>query len=81
MNISENLEQATRKKHTELDNLFQVKSWMEAMQSTMGEHGLAPAKTIDIFKYAVAVGNPTQPMEPEVWMTALLHGETPYFRK
>ena len=79
LNISENLEQATRKKHTELDNLFQVKAWMEAMQLTTSETGLDPAKTLDIFKYAVALGNPTKPMEVDVWMKALLQGKPPTF--
>ena len=57
LGISENLEQHARKKHSEMDNIFQVKSWMEAMTGFIAK-GLDPKNWVDVIKLALTVQDP-----------------------
>ncbi len=72
MSMSENIEQHTRRRHTELDNLFQVRTWMEMMPVTAA--GLDPKKALDVVRYALAMGDPLNPFGVPSWMTGLLRG-------
>jgi hypothetical protein len=52
MNATENVEQHERKRHSEVDNIMQVKSWMGAMER-LGV--LSNAKAVDVFKFALTL--------------------------
>ena len=79
MAIAENISQHLRRRHSELDNIFQVRSWMQAMQSlTKGK--LDPTRGIDIVKYATILGNPMQPLYVEPWLRRLLDKRPPTFQ-
>ena len=76
--IQDNIEQHQRRRHSELDNLFQVMSWMDHMSSiTKGR--LDPNKALDVCKFATILGTPTQPLKCDKWLTALLKGKPPTF--
>ena len=76
MSIRENIEQHQRRRHTELDNIFQVKMWMEAMPLLSGK-SLDPKKALDVVKYALVMGNPLKPSETPDWLTNLLKDKPP----
>ena len=76
--IQDNIEQHQRRRHSELDNLFQGRSWMEHMSSiTKGR--LDPNKALDVCKFATILGTPTQPLKCDKWLTAFLKGKPPTF--
>jgi hypothetical protein len=76
--IKENIEQHQRRKHMELDNIYQVRCWMQSMTvNTAGK--LDPKKALDVVKYAVVLGDPLQPNYVESWMRNLLKGAAPTF--
>ena len=72
--ISENLEQHARRRHTELDNLFQVRTWIAAMETATPKR-LDPKSRLDVVKYALSLSNPLQPSEVPSWLGALLKGK------
>ena len=76
LSSAENIEQHLRRRHTEFDNLFQVRSWIEGMQRVHGV-SLDPKKSIDIVKYALAMGDPTQPHVVPHWLQPMLKGHAP----
>jgi hypothetical protein len=78
MGMEENIEQHKRRRHTELDNIFQVRSWMESM-SRLTKSKLDSNKCIDIVKYATILGSPTCFNRVEPWMRKLLDGKPPTF--
>ena len=77
MSISENIEQHKRKRHTEFDNIFQVRQWMSMMSATSGGK-LDPKKAIDVVKYALIMGDPLRPAEMPPWLTALMKDTPPH---
>lgn len=62
LSVSENIEQHARRRHIELDNLFQVRSWMCHM-GPVTKNKLDPNKLLDIVKYATIMGDPQRPMK------------------
>ena len=74
--IKENIEQHKRKRHTEFDNLFQVRQWMSMMSQRSGGK-LDPKKAIGVVKYALIMGDPLCPAEIPQWLKALLAGKPP----
>ena len=72
--ISENLEQHARRRHTELDNLFQVKTWIAAMETATPKR-LDPKSRLDVVKYALSLSNPLQPSDVPCWLAGLLKGK------
>ena len=80
MGISDNIEQHNRRRHNEMDNIFQVQSWMRSLQSNNQIQNLDHTKTMDIFKFALALGNPLAPDEVPGWMVSLLQGKIPNLR-
>ena len=72
------MEQHQRRRHSEMDNIFQVKSWMEQMMA-ITKNRLDPNKALDVCKFACIFGTPTQPLKCDPWMTALLKGKPPTF--
>ena len=72
--IAENLEQHTRRRHTELDNLFQVQSWMIAMDSATPKR-LDSKNRLDVVKFAMALSDPLRPDDVPQWLKALLNGK------
>ena len=78
MGVAENIEQFERKRHTEMDNMFQVRGWMESMPGrTSGK--LDNKKAIDVVKYALALGNPVAPHITANWLRSLLQDRPPTF--
>ena len=57
LSVQDNIDQHNRRRHTELDNIFQVDSWMESMK-LIKNPPLDSTKAIDIVKYALAIGDP-----------------------
>ena len=49
LSIHENISQHQRRRHTESDNLFQVKMWMDSMPAIPGKL-LDPKKALDVVK-------------------------------
>ena len=78
MSVNDNIDQHNRRKHTELDNIFQVKAWMEAM-TKLPRKPLDNTKAVDIVKFALAQGNPLKPDEVPEWLQALLNNKPPTF--
>eukprot|EP00971_Amphidinium_carterae_P193878 3846899-Amphidinium_carterae.2 len=72
LNASENIEQHERKRHNELDNIFQVREWMKQMQQLRSQYGLDPTKAIDVVKYALALGDPRDVWDCPEWLRGLL---------
>ena len=72
--ISENMEQHARRRHTELDNLFQVKSWMTSM-SQASPVRLDSKNRLDVVKFAMSMLDPLAPHDVPQWMKALLQGK------
>ena len=78
LSMKENMDQHLRKRHTEFDNLFQVKQWMDTMPRVAAAAGkLDPKKAIDVVKYALVMGDPLRPGEVPVWLKPLLKGGPP----
>ena len=76
--LTDNIEQHQRRKHSELDNILQIKSWIDGMSiQTKGK--LDPSKTVDVLKYALILGNPLNPAFIEPWLLPLLKGAPPTF--
>ena len=69
--IYENLEQHSRRRHTELDNLFQVKNWMTAMDTATPKR-LDSKSRLDVVKYAMALQDPLAANQVPSWLQALL---------
>ena len=71
MNSAENVEQAERKRHCELDNIVSVQMWQAAIKDV---GSLDPAKALDVFKFAASMRDARQPLPR--WMSELLtkHG-------
>jgi hypothetical protein len=67
MNSAENVEQAERKRHCELDNIVNVQMWQAAMKHV---GSLDPAQGVDVFKFAASLRKPHQPLP--AWMSDLL---------
>ena len=65
--ISENLEQHDRKKHSELDNIFQVKSWMDTLTGLTPKR-LDPKSRVDVVKFALTLQDPLHPQEIPTWL-------------
>ena len=78
MSILDNIEQHKRKRHTEFDNIFQVRQWMDTMAIASGGK-LDPKKAIDVVKYALIMGNPLAPADIPPWLNALLKEKPPTF--
>lgn len=64
--VMENIEQHERLRHHEALNIFQVETWIAGMQTTKGR--LDPTKPLDVFKYALLLGNPKAPLTVPEWM-------------
>ena len=58
LNAIENIDQSTRKQHVELDNVWALQNWAESIKNFPV---LNPDKTLDIFKFALALGDPRHP--------------------
>ena len=58
LNASENIDQAQRKQHIELDNIWALTEWTESMKSFPC---LDSSKTLDIFKFGLALTDPRAP--------------------
>jgi len=76
LSMQENISQHQRRRHTEFDNVFQVKMWMDTMPSLPGK-SLDPKKAIDVVKYALVMGNPLKPHDTPGWLTNMLKGKEP----
>ena len=61
-----------------MDNIFQVKSWMDNM-AIITKGRLDPNKALDVCKFATILGTPTQPLKCDPWMGSLLKGKPPTF--
>ena len=72
--ISENLEQHARKKHLEIDNIFQIKSWMEAMTG-LSPKRLDPRNRVDVVKFAWALQDPLNRQKRPKVLEALPQGK------
>ncbi len=79
LGIADNIDQHMRRRHCELDNIFQVKTWMDSM-SSVSKGKLDPAKVVDVVKYATILGTPLQPTKVEPWLRALLDSRSPTFQ-
>jgi len=66
VNQAENIEQKDRKLHSELDNLLAVQSWVTAASRSSGM-GLSNT-ALDVFKFAVILGDPRRPAETPTWL-------------
>ena len=76
--IQDNIDQHLRRRHTEMDNIFQVKSWMDIMPA-ITKNRLDPNKALDVCKFATIFGTPTQPLKCDPWLKALLREKPPTF--
>ena len=76
--IQDNIDQHLRRRHTEMDNIFQVKSWMDIMP-TITKGRLDPTKALDVCKFATILGTPTQPLKVDPWLKGLLRDKPPTF--
>ena len=78
LGVAENVEQHQRRKHCELDNILQISSWVSGMTAaTRGK--LDSTKNVDVYKYAVILGNAMQPTHVDPWLRNLLRGDPPTF--
>ena len=81
MSMRENIEQFQRRRHSEFDNIFQVKKWidsMAALESTAFKK--QKTKALDVVKYALALGDPHKPFDTPDWLRSLLQGQDPSFK-
>ena len=76
--IQDNIDQHLRRRHSEIDNIFQVKSWTDNMP-TITKNRLDPNKALDVCKFATIFGTPTQPLKCDPWLKALLREKLPTF--
>ena len=76
LSMRENIEQFTRRRHTEFDNIFQVKKWMDSM-AALESTAFDKTKALDIVKYALALGDPHKPFSTPEWLGRLLQGKEP----
>ena len=60
LKMMENVEQHQRLRHNELQNVFQVCTWMHGLG---GGSGLDANKPIDVMKYALLLGDPKTPFK------------------
>ena len=67
VSVYDNTDHHNRCRRTELGNIFQVKSWMESMK-LIKNPPLDSTKAIDIVKYALAMGDPSQPDVVPEWL-------------
>jgi hypothetical protein len=67
VNQAENIEQGDRKRHSELDNLLAVQSWVEAAHRVSAT-GLGN-NALDVFKFAVILGDPRRPADTPAWLS------------
>ena len=79
MSMRENIEQHTRRRHTEFDNIFQVKRWMDSM-AALESSAFDKTKGMDVVKYALALGNPHKPFSTPDWLRNILQGKEPSFK-
>lgn len=70
----DNIEQGKRKKHTELDNILVVESWVSAMPRWSRD--LKTASTLDLCKFAMIIGNPRE-LDVPSYLKELLRGKPP----
>ena len=75
LKITENIEQHERLRHSELQNLFQICTWMNAMKGLGG--AISADKPIDVMKYGLLLGNAKVPFATPPWMKALLKTKQP----
>ena len=71
-----NVEQFTRRRHTEFDNIFQVKKWMGSM-AALDSTAFDKTKALDIVKHVLALGGPHKPFSTPKWLRRLLQGQEP----
>jgi hypothetical protein len=67
VNQCENIEQHERKRHTEIDNILAVATWMESLKR-MSDSALNPGSALDIVKFAVVLGDPRRPLNTPAWL-------------
>ena len=79
LSMRDNIEQFTRRRHTEFDNIFQVKKWMDSM-TALESTAFDKTKALDIVKYALALGDPHKPFSTPEWLRRLLQGKAPTFK-
>ena len=79
LSIADNIDQHNRRRHTELDNIFQVMSWIEGVK-LITSPSLDSTKAIDIVKFALAQGDPMKPDDAPDWLRALLLGKPATFK-
>ena len=68
VNQIENIEQHERKRHTEIDNIMAVSTWMDSLLR-LSESQLSPNSALDIVKFAVILGDPRRPSSTPVWLS------------
>ncbi|CAK0839488.1 unnamed protein product, partial [Prorocentrum cordatum] len=56
MSMSDNIQQHTRRRHSEIENIFQVANWMRSMPACAPQ--LDANKAIDVVKFALTMGDP-----------------------
>ena len=78
MKAAENIEQHERKRHTELDNIFQVMTW-RAEVAALGNAALDQNKPIDVFKFALAIGDGINKEQAPAWLKTTLKGQANTF--
>ena len=81
LSVIENIEQHERRRHSELENIFQVEAWVKSMHTEkIANVSLDPTKALDVVKYALALGNPLFPDDVSDWLRSLLQGKPPTFK-
>ena len=75
MSACENIEQHERKRHSEMDNIFQVSTWMKDMTAIAPQ--LDSTSCLDVTKFALLMGNPTKPGDIPPWLAPLLKKAQP----
>ena len=74
ISIADNIEQHNRRRRSELDNLFQVKQWMDTMQRATPKL-LDEKNRLDVVKYALTLSDPLNPQKVPSWLQGLLAGQ------
>jgi hypothetical protein len=70
----DNIEQALRKKHSEMDNILAVLSWQHSMANWSGSV-LKPDSPLDVMRFACCLVDPRSSEKPE-WLPSLLKGKS-----
>ena len=71
ISIAENIEQHNRRRHSEMDNIFQVKQWMDTMRTTSPKV-LDEKNRLDVVKFAMTLGDPLNPQSMPSWLSTLM---------